>query len=89
MRDPQRERAPSPQLLIIGIDGATFDLMSPWMKAGKLPSLRRVMEEGAHGELISTTPPNSAAAWTSFMTGKNPGKHGVFDFFEPIPHSYA
>jgi len=89
MRERQHQRTASPQFMVIGIDGATFDVMSPWMKAGELPSLRRLMEEGAHGELTSTTPPNSAAAWTSFMTGKNPGKHGVFDFFEPVTNSYA
>lgn len=76
------------KVFIIGIDGATFDLMGPWMAAGQLPTLARLMREGAHGPLRSCLPPHSAPAWTSFMTGKNPGKHGIFHFTEAIPQSY-
>jgi predicted AlkP superfamily phosphohydrolase/phosphomutase len=68
------------RILIVGIDGGTFDLIKPWSRQGKLPHLTRLMREGAHGELESTMPPMSFPAWNSFMTGKNPGKHGVFDF---------
>lgn len=66
--------------LVIGLDGATFELIKPWMAAGHLPVLARLVREGAHGYLRSTIPTMSAPAWASFMTGKNPGKHGVFDF---------
>ncbi|MGD2175365.1 MAG: alkaline phosphatase family protein [Candidatus Brocadiaceae bacterium] len=67
-------------LIIIGIDGATFDLMEPWVEAGSLPVIGRLMAEGTYGDLISTYPPLTAPAWSSFMTGANPGRHGVFDF---------
>ncbi|MDQ1335907.1 MAG: hypothetical protein QG552_2857, partial [Thermodesulfobacteriota bacterium] len=77
-----------PKVLIIGIDGATLDLIEPWAKEGKLPTFKRLLEEGAHGDLKSTFPPLTAAAWTSFMSGKNPGKHGLYDFIEPQPGSY-
>ncbi len=80
---------PAPELMVIGIDSATFDLIGPWMEAGELPNLARLMKEGVHGELTSTTPPISPPAWTSFMTGKNPRKHGIFGFFEPLPNSYT
>ncbi len=80
---------PYPQLMIIGIDSATFDLVDPWMKSGELPNLARLMKEGASGQLTSTTPPVSPPAWASFMTGKNPGKHGIFGFFEPVSNSYT
>ncbi len=93
MSDLMREAGPptqaSPQLMVIGIDSATLDLVGPWAKAGELPNLARLMEEGVHGELTSTIPPDSPSAWASFMTGKNPGKHGVFGFFEPVPNSYT
>lgn len=79
---------PSPQLMIIGIDSATLDLVDPWLKAGELPNLARLMETGVYGQLTSTTPPVSPPAWASFMTGKNAGKHGIFGFFEPVPNSY-
>lgn len=89
MREAGRGQArPSPRLLVIGIDSATFSLMSPWMEAGEMPNLARLMKEGVHGHLLSTTPPVSSPAWTSFMTGKNPGKHGIFSFFEPVANSY-
>ena len=69
--------------LIIGIDGATFDLIKPWAEAGHLPNLARLINGGAHGELMSTLPPVTSPAWPTFMTGCNPGKHGVFDFIQP------
>jgi predicted AlkP superfamily phosphohydrolase/phosphomutase len=70
----------SPRVLIIGLDGATMDLIRPWAEAGKLPHLGRLIREGVSGDLRSTIPPVTAPAWTSFMTGKGPGKHGVFHF---------
>lgn len=70
-------------VLIVGLDGATFDLMRPWIGEGVLPHLGRLLREGAHGPLESTIPPITPCAWSSFMTGKNPGKHGLFDFIEP------
>jgi predicted AlkP superfamily phosphohydrolase/phosphomutase len=83
-----REQTRHPKVLIIGIDGATLDLIAPWTEEGKLPTFKRLLEEGAHGYLKSTFPPLTAAAWTSFMSGKNPGKHGLYDFIEPQPGSY-
>jgi predicted AlkP superfamily phosphohydrolase/phosphomutase len=68
------------RVLVIGLDGATLDLIEPWATAGYLPNFARLLGEGSSGTLMSTIPPVSPAAWSSFMTGKNPGKHGVFDF---------
>jgi predicted AlkP superfamily phosphohydrolase/phosphomutase len=68
------------KVLVIGLDGATFDLIYPWVKEGKLPHLKKTMSQGTRGELNSTIPPISAAAWTSFLTGKNPANHGIFAF---------
>jgi predicted AlkP superfamily phosphohydrolase/phosphomutase len=68
------------RMLVVGLDGATFDLIRPWAAAGQLPNLARLMQEGVHGELRSTLPPVTSPAWPSFMTGMNPGQHGVFDF---------
>jgi predicted AlkP superfamily phosphohydrolase/phosphomutase len=76
------------KILVLGIDGATLDLILPWSQAGKLPVFRQLIHEGAYGKLRSTIIPSSAPAWTSFMTGKNPGKHGIFSFFQLIPGTY-
>jgi predicted AlkP superfamily phosphohydrolase/phosphomutase len=75
-------------MLVIGIDGGTFDLILPWAEAGDLPNLARLMAEGVHGPLESTLPPVTAPAWSTFATGKNPGKHGVFDFILPMGGRY-
>jgi len=68
------------RVLVIGLDGATFDLIEPWAARGELPALRMLMEKGVYCDLVSTIPPVTSPAWPSFMTGKNPGKHGVFAF---------
>ena len=81
-------RRKGPKVLIIGVDGATFDLIKPWVEEGKLPTFKNLLDEGVHGDLISTIPPVTAPAWTSLMTGKNPGKHGLYHFIEPQPGSY-
>lgn len=68
------------KLIIIGLDGGTFNIIDPLIKKGKLPFIDSLMKEGSHGILKSTIPPITAPAWTSFMTGKNPANHGLFDF---------
>ena len=78
----------SMRVFVVGLDGATFDLIRPWAAAGHLPALARLMQEGAHGELMSTLPPVTSPAWPSFMTGMNPGKHGVFDFIRSRPGGF-
>jgi predicted AlkP superfamily phosphohydrolase/phosphomutase len=77
------------KLLIIGFDGATFDLIRPWAQAGHLPNLARIMQGGVYGDLMSTLPPVTSPAWPTFMTGCNPGKHGVFDFIQPHGENFT
>lgn len=73
------------RVCVIGIDGATFDLIKPWTAEGKLPNFKRMFEQGSYGDLRSVPSCRSAAAWTSFITGTNPGKHGIYEFYEYIP----
>jgi predicted AlkP superfamily phosphohydrolase/phosphomutase len=68
------------KLLVVGLDGATLDLIKPWADEGKLPLFSRLMDEGSWGPLRSVLQPYTAQAWSSFLTGKNAGKHGIFDF---------
>lgn len=77
------------KLLIVGFDGATFDLIRPWAEAGYLPTLRQLMAGGTQAELASTLPPVTSPAWPTFMTGCNPGKHGVFDFIQPHGNNFT
>ncbi len=76
------------KLIVIGLDGATFDLIQPFIAQGKLPTFKKLMDAGAWSELRSTVPPVTASAWSSFMTGKNPGAHGLFDFMRRRANSY-
>lgn len=76
------------KVMVIGLDGATFDLIRPWAEQGRLPTFQRLMAGGSAGFLRSTIPPMTAPAWSSFMTGKNPGKHGLYDWVQRRPESY-
>ncbi len=80
---------PTPRVLIIGLDAATFDLIDPWIKQGYLPNLARLMAEGAYGRLASTLQPATAPAWVTFMTGMNQGQHGLYDFVRRKADSYS
>ncbi len=76
------------RVLVIGLDGATLDLICPWVKEGRLPNLARLMKGGIYGKLESTIPAQTPVAWTSFMTGMNAGKHGIPDYVTHEPNSY-
>lgn len=78
-----------PKILVIGLDGATFDLLLPWIQEGYLPTLNKLMTKGVWGELESTIPMFTPTAWSSFMTGKNPCKHGVLGFYQTNFNDYS
>lgn len=67
-------------VLVIGLDGAAPELVGRWAREGYLPHLARLIERGTWDRLRSTVPPVTASAWISFMTGKNPGSHGILGF---------
>lgn len=74
--------------VIIGLDGATFDLIHPLEREGRLPVLSQLMREGVAAPLISTILPNSFPGWASCTTGTSEGMHGVFSPFIKNPSSY-
>lgn len=63
--------------------------MGPWMDAGQLPNLAALRARGSYLPCRSTTPPATFPAWTTCVTGVNPGRHGVFDFTAMKPGEYA
>lgn len=79
----------SGKLLLVGLDGATFDVIRPLAAKGRLPVLGELMTNHAHGVLRSTIPPVTPSAWTTIFTGKNAGRHGIYDFQELEPETYA
>jgi predicted AlkP superfamily phosphohydrolase/phosphomutase len=68
----------SNRVLVIGLDGATFDLIEPLVAAGELPTFARLLREGAHGRLRTVPNTDTAPAWTTFATGLGPANHGLF-----------
>jgi predicted AlkP superfamily phosphohydrolase/phosphomutase len=78
----------SSKVFILGLDGATFDIMLPLAERGELPNLAALMKDGVRAPLNSTVFHHSPPAWTSFATGKNPGKHGILGFTRIMPGTY-
>jgi predicted AlkP superfamily phosphohydrolase/phosphomutase len=79
----------SGRTFLIGLDGATFDVLDPLMEEGVMPGLRRFLGEGVRANLRTIVPALTPPAWTSLMTGRSPGHHGIFDFFtKESPDSY-
>ncbi len=78
----------SSRVLLIGLDGATFSILNPLMEEGIMPSLKNLLASGVSSELNSVIPALTPPAWTSLMTGRSPGNHGIFDFlrFEHRAH---
>lgn len=74
--------------VIIGFDGMDPELASKYMEQGKLPHLARLGREGTFRRLATTLPPISPVAWSSFLTGVNPGKHNIYDFLAPERSTY-
>lgn len=68
------------KVFVIGLDGATLDIIKPLVREGKLPNFARLMRKGSYGILKSAVPPITPCAWASFATGKHPSKHGLYDF---------
>lgn len=69
------------KIVVIGLDGATWDLLEPLARQGELPRFREWMDRGCRGRLRSTVPALTPPGWTSAFTGVNPGKHNIYDFF--------
>ncbi|HEX6852369.1 MAG TPA: tetratricopeptide repeat protein [Candidatus Polarisedimenticolaceae bacterium] len=71
------------RLLLVGLDGADWDLVDPLLAAGRLPNLRRLVENGTRARLLSISPMISPVIWTSVATGVEPIRHGILDFLAP------
>lgn len=76
------------RILVIGLDGATFDVINPLINEGLMPNVKKLIGKGAVGSLQSTIPPLSAPAWLSLATGIKPEKTGVFDFLNRQEDSF-
>lgn len=86
-RAPLPEGAPD-RVIVIGLDGMDPRLTERWMAEGKLPNLAALAATGSFRRLATTHPPLSPVAWSSFMTGVHPARHGIFDFLARDARSY-
>jgi len=77
-----------PKVLILGFDGMDPKIADQLMKEGKLPNLERLRQQGSFSNLETSVPPQSPVAWSNFITGMNPGGHGIFDFIARDPETY-
>lgn len=82
-------RVPPHRVLLLGLDGATFSILRPLVARGAMPHLARRMDHSAQAPLRSTDPYVTAPAWTSLVTGKRPDTHGIFDWSQAVPGTYA
>ena len=78
----------SEKVFILGLDGASPEVIESLIALGKLPTFETMKRKGVTGKLRTTIPPITGSAWSSFMTGKNPGKHGIFDFISRKEETY-
>ena len=69
-------------VIVLGLDGAPWKLIKPWIEEGKLPFFKKVIKNGVYGTVRSTIPPLTSPALPSLYTGLNPGKLGLFDFMK-------
>lgn len=84
----QGKKATSRKVIILGFDGMDPRLTDMWMKEGKLPAFQRLTVQGGFHSLGTSIPPQSPVAWSNFITGMNPGGHGIFDFIHRDPKTY-
>jgi predicted AlkP superfamily phosphohydrolase/phosphomutase len=77
------------KVIILGFDGMDPAILKSYMDDGKLPTFRKLAAEGDFRRLRTSLPPQSPVAWSNFITGMNPGGHGIFDFIHRIPEDYT
>ena len=82
------QEAQPKKLIILGFDGADARLTEQWMNEGKLPNLAKLRQQGTFSPLRPTIPSQTPVSWSTFSTGLNPGRHGVFDFLKRNPKDY-
>src|SRR5712691_490111 len=76
------------KVIVLGFDGVDGRLTEQWMNEGKLPNLARLRAEGTFRPLRPTIPAQTPVSWSTFSTGIDPGRTGIFDFLRRDPKTY-
>lgn len=80
-------RSKKRRVAVMGLDGVSYELVRDLVDRGELPRFKKLLQEGSMSRMRSTIPCVSSVAWTTYMTGRNPGKHGIFGFVDRHPES--
>jgi predicted AlkP superfamily phosphohydrolase/phosphomutase len=81
------QRATGPRVIVLGFDGLDYALTRDLVAQGRMPNFKRLAERGSFAPLETTIPPQSPVAWSTFITGLDPGAHGIFDFIHRDPQT--
>ena len=76
------------KVIVIGLDGLEPGIVEAMLERGELPNLAKIRASGSYSRLKTTYPAQTPVAWSSFVTGTNPGGHGIFDFICRDPQTY-
>lgn len=79
---------PDKKVIVLGFDGLDPRVVKTMVDQGKLPNFKKLIEKGSFSKLKTTLPPQSPVAWSTFISGTNPGKHNIFDFLARDPETY-
>jgi len=83
----KRRRSEAPKMIVLGVDGMDPRLTKKFMQQGLMPNCQRLSSQGAFRRLQTSNPPQSPVAWSNFISGTNPGGHGIFDFIARDPET--
>ena len=83
-----RKGSPAGKVFVLSLDGMSLAFLRKHCTDGTLPNLERLVGESDLQELKISRPPVSLVAWSSYMTGLNPGRHGVYGFLDRRPNTY-
>src|SRR3954469_4329702 len=76
------------KVIVLGFDGVDARYTEQWMNEGKLPNLAKLRAQGTFRPLLPTTPAQTPVSWSTFSTGIDPGRTGIFDFLRRDPKNY-
>jgi len=85
---PARTASGRAGLFVLGVDGLDPVILDRLLSEGQMPHFAELAREGSYQRLGTSNPPQSPVAWSNFVTGQDPGGHGVFDFVHRDPATY-
>ena len=88
MISPPRTKVRAPKAVVVGLDGVPYTLLKKLADQGRLPHVSSIFRSGYFGQMSVSVPEISSVSWSSFMTGEQPGEHGIFGFVDLQPGTY-